>query len=550
MRGWLVAALVFVPALARAQATGDEQPNKGGGDEDQAQKAPPRVEPNVLTPADPLQMSPEVRSRIGSDAGEMPPPATGELKLRIVPYYEESRGDYRLRTVPPFWLEHARGIGTQAGEDRQSLYGLLYYQRRSRRFDTDLAFPLFFHHRDGDDRTTVLGPVVHRQTPESHDNWVFPLVFEGKRKDGGYLHAPLVLMTSHWNSEGAFTIWGPYFRNRTGNDVDSGFVPLWFHGESGDIGGRKNYSLAPPLAFYHRESELEQSSFTVAGPVIIDTDPKRAAYDVVPIFFHVRGRPETGGIRESHTTLFPLFHYGNAGDRSLLWVPGYLRRITPDTDTLITPFYSHALTRNGDEGLRFGGPIVPLFFDYRDKRLQSHAWAIAPLYYQSSSKRGFDVMTPLFGRFESYGISKTTWVFPTLVHSTDESGYETDVHPLLYIGRSGTSSHAVLAPLYWDFKTQSSRATVAFPLVWRFSYSDQTVTQVTGNVVYLQKPVVGGLETQTHIAPFFSWGSSPNGYFWNVLFGLAGYSKDGDTTTLRALWIPIQIGGPKKVSKN
>jgi hypothetical protein len=538
-----------VPSLAFAQPAQpkgqdkDEPKNPPKGDDQQA--APVRNEPNILAPPDPLSMSSETKEKIGSDIDEMPAPPSGDLQRSIVPpYYREWRGDYRFRTIPPFWFEHTRGIGTSQGEDRQSLYGLLYYQRRSQKRETDFFFPLLFRSRVEDDRVLAVGPFGHREAPFAHDNWFAPLVFEGKRKEGGYLHAPLALLSSHWSPEGAFTIWGPYFRNRTGRDVDAGIVPLYFHGESGDVGVQHAYTLIPPLALYRRTKELEQSALTVVGPIIVDTDPKRTAIDVAPFFFHISGHPENGGIRESHTTFFPLLHWGHTDDRSLLWLPGYLRRITPDHDTLISPFYSHTVSRNGDEGLRMAGPLLPILFDYKDKRLESHAFALAPLYYQSRSKRGSDVLTPFFGRFESYGVSRTYWVFPTIMHQSGTAGWETDVYPLAYFGRSGGSAHNVLAPLYWDFKNQSGRTTVQFPFFWRFASSDETITEVAGNTLYLQKPVSGGFDWSIHVLPFVSWGGGPKSSFWNVFEGLVGYSREPDRTTIRLLWLPIQTSGP------
>src|SRR5439155_14478171 len=105
-------------------------------------------------------------------------------------------------------------------EDREALYGLLFYQRRSPKFDADVLFPFAWRVRDGQNHALVLGPIVHREAPGEHDNWLAPLAFTGSRKDGGYFHFPLLLTTSHWGEHGAFTLMGPYFRDRTGTDVD------------------------------------------------------------------------------------------------------------------------------------------------------------------------------------------------------------------------------------------------------------------------------------------------------------------------------------------
>ena len=60
-------------------------------------------------------------------------------------------------------------------DDRASLFGLSYYQRRSPRVDADVLFPIFWHLRYDETYTTVVGPVVHSESPEGHDNWVAPL---------------------------------------------------------------------------------------------------------------------------------------------------------------------------------------------------------------------------------------------------------------------------------------------------------------------------------------------------------------------------------------
>jgi hypothetical protein len=151
-------------------------------------------------------------------------------------------------------------------------------------------------------------------------------------------------------------------------------------------------------------------------------------------------------------------------------------------------------------------------------------------------------LTPVVGRFQRYGQSTTWWAFPTFTFTTDTHGWETDFHPIVYTGRTDDASHTVVAPIYWDFANPKSRTTVGFPVFWRFA-DGQDVTQVAVNTLYMQKPVAGGLDWQFHILPLFSYGHSPDGYFWNVLFGLAGYSRAGVSAEVRALWIPIHVGG-------
>jgi hypothetical protein len=561
----IAAALVLFSGARSVQAQGragqerrrppprsDESKPAPSSDEDDDHAPPMRVEPAIAPPQDPLAVSPEVSEKLGSDWTAGPPAPEGSLHhTRWFPYYEERRGEYRLRLLPPLFVEQTRGLpdpsqaryGVPQTPDTQGLYGLVYYRRRSLALDMDVVFPAFWHVRDGDSHVVVAGPLVHREAPGENDNWLAPLYFQGSRADGGYFHSPLLLTTSHWNPRGAFTLAGLYFRTRTGSDVDMGVAPLVFHGDTGSLeGNRRSYTLIPPLLFYHESHELDSSSMTVVGPVIARSDPKRDVFDVAPLFFHIRGKPESGGVAEEHTTLFPFFHYGHNADTSLFVVPGYYRRVTKTSDTLLSLVYSHVEGRGGATSLTAVGPVVPLWWSYTDRDLDAHAWALAPFAYTYHGPTGHDWLTPVVGRFQRYGQSTTWWAFPTFTFTTDTHGWETDFHPIVYTGRTDDASHTVVAPIYWDFANPKSRTTVGFPVFWRFA-DGQDVTQVAVNTLYMQKPVAGGLDWQFHILPLFSYGHSPDGYFWNVLFGLAGYSRAGVSAEVRALWIPIHVGG-------
>jgi len=546
---------VVPPGPSQSQAPSKKPEGPTPEEQEEVHNAYLRSEPEVAPPAEPLAISPELRAKIGTDWMAGPPSPEGPLEHKWFPYYEERRGDYRLRMVPPLFLEHTRGLpdpsqqqyGVPKTEDTEGLYGLVYYRRRSLNVDMDVVFPAFWRVRDRDNHVLIVGPILHREAPGEHDNWLAPLFFEGERKDGGYFHSPLLLTTSHWDTHEAFTMAGPYFRSRLGTDVTRGVFPFYFGGDNGNVeGNRRTYTLVPPLLYYHNEHELDASTMTVAGPVILQDDPKRSVVDVAPLFFHIGGKPESGGVNEVHTTLFPFFHYGRVGDpanpdETLFILPGYLRRVTKHDDTLLSLFYSHVTTRDGATSLTAAGPVLPMWWNYRDVDLGVHAWAVAPFFYTSDSPAGHDWLTPLVGRFETYGESRTWWAFPTFTFHSDTTGWENDFHPIVYVGRDGDSSHTIVAPVFWDFVNPKSRTTVGFPLYWRFAEGqDESVVQVAANTVYIQKKVAGGTDWQFHLLPLFSYGEDPGGYFWNFLFGLAGYTREGASSTVRALWIPFE----------
>ncbi len=528
----------------------------------QQQKTPgaasPRGEPTAPVVADPLAMSPEMREKIGSDFEARPSTPEGTTKRQFYGlYYQERRGDYRLRMlIPPLYFEQTRGLLDPAhpelgqNPDREGLYGLFYYQRRSQHRSADILFPIFWHLREDDSSLTALGPFVHQESATGHDNWLAPLFFSGNHKakeggDEGYLVIPPLLTFSSWKPESALTISSLYFRTRTGSDVDAGVIPFYFHGDNGNKdGARRTYSLIPPLLFYHSRQEIENATTTVVGPVISTSNNFRDVFDVAPFFFHIVGKPETGGIRESHTTLVPFFHYGHTDDYKLIASPLFLYRRSTDTRTVITPLYSQAMTRSGSAKLEMAGPVVPLWLSYTDKDVDQHTWAILPFLYRNTSHTRNDMLTPLFARFENVGVSRTFWAFPTITASFDSHGYETDVHPIIYVGRNDQSKHTVVAPVYWDFSDSEKRATVGFPLYWRFAdHKDDSVVEVVANTLYTQKRTAEGMNWSFRVLPFFSYGESPSGYFWDVLLGLIGYEKTAQAKYLKALYFPIKVGG-------
>ena len=100
-----------------------------------------------------------------------------------------------------------------------------------------------------------------------------------------------------------------------------------------------------------------------------------------------------------------------------------------------------------------------------------------------------------------------------------------------------------MAPLFWDFAGTRERATIGLPLYYRFSGPD-TLTQVVGNVYYREQRGGNGLHWQLHLFPLFSYQSRPDGHGWNLLYGLAGFTRKGDEVRVRALWVPIPLSRP------
>ena len=103
------------PTKSNTVGPRNPEPTQEDEEEEVRSQVTQRTEPSLPLPANPLAISPELHARIGSDAEGATPSPYGSLRRSFFPYYEESRGDYRFRMVPPLWLEHTRGLPTEAG---------------------------------------------------------------------------------------------------------------------------------------------------------------------------------------------------------------------------------------------------------------------------------------------------------------------------------------------------------------------------------------------------------------------------------------------------
>jgi hypothetical protein len=483
-------------------------------------------------PQNPLEIPPEVRSQIGTDAERERETGRGPRKYRLVipPYYSERSGQYSFKTIFPIWVERKQP------NDRASLFGMLYYNRRSTKYDADILFPLIWHVRDDKETATIVGPVVHREGPGLHDNWFAPLFFEGSRpKGGGYLHIPpLLTFTSH-DHTGGFNVVGLWYCFWKGSSscslhdsesVDLGVPPLFFAGKS----ELTRYEFVPPLLHYYHYNELSDSALNIWGPFIWKHSGETDAFDIFPLFWHSWGK------NEDHYTLFPFVHYGYEGTSHLLVTPLFVSaRGEKGESTFATWGYARYRGRTTFD------LITPLYWRYTDPDIGLWRTMITPLVYLSSSPRGYETgVFPFYFHKKREGLSETTWITPFFRTSHEITGWETDILPILFLGRTYESTHTVVAPFFWDYASPHGRTTIAFPLYWRFA-DDDSVSQLALNTYYHERRVGSALDWEFHFFPAFSYGETPDGHWWNVLFGLAGYTRRGPVAKVRALWIPFTV---------
>lgn len=482
-------------------------------------------------PADPLAMSDETRARIGTDVDHDGEQGKGPKLVRHFygPWYDERSGDYSFRTLFPLWAERKQP------NDRASLFGPLYFQRRSTHHDADVAFPLFWNLRDDATKTTIVGPYVQRKAPGETDHWLAPLVFSGTRPGGSYLHIPPLLTFTRHDDHSGLHIVGPAYCSwkggstctpATADDIDFGLAPFFFAGKS----ERSRYELVPPLLHYFRYDEVEDSSLNVWGPLLWKHTKKGDAFDILPLVFH------SWGPDEDHLTVFPFFHVGHAGASKLFVNPLFLTaRGDNGESTFVTWGYARYRGRTELD------MITPLYWRYADPDIGLERKLLFPFLYSSKSPRGEDTaFFPFWMHSKRPDLTESTWITPFFQHTHDLEGWQTNVHPFLYLGRTNASTHTVVAPFFWDFASPTSRATVAFPFYWRFSDAE-TTSQLALNTYYHERRSRAGTDWEFHFFPAFSYGETPDGHWWNVFYGLAGYTRRGTLTKARVFWVPIPL---------
>jgi len=500
---------------------------------------PPGSEPAL--PEEPLKLTQPTFDAIGSDTQPDSEelgrgPATTRKFYGL--YYQENSDKYQFKLVFPVWAERQMPSRTKPKEtDRASLFAGLYYNRRSAERADDILFPLVWNLRDKltQTRTTIVGPLVNRSAPGESDNWLAPLYFTGTRKTGGYTVIPPLLTYTNHDDQGGFNLVGPLFCSwkggsscdtRTAQNIDFGLAPLYFYGQN----IKTKYEIIPPLLHYYRYNERDLSWTNMWGPYYRRHTQKREIFHLFPLYYSLWGKDER------HTTVLPFFHYGYKGDSWLFASPLF---VAAHSDKGANTFATWLYARH--RGRTELDMVTPLYWAYRDPDIGLNRKILFPFLYSSTSPRESNqAFFPFWGHFERYGISESTWITPFFNHKTDLRGWSTNLYPLVYVGRNVLDTHIVVAPFLWDFASPKSRTTVAFPVFWRFS-DEKEVTQLVGNVYYHEKKLRTGLDWEVHIFPAFSYGETPNGHWWNVLYGLAGYTRQGTATTVRTLWIPTKL---------
>jgi hypothetical protein len=529
------------PGIGATPPGGQSPPKQPAGPETHAASGAddsnkiPTQEPTL--PEDPLTLPKGSKARIGTDFDpeSVEKGRDDEVKRRFYGlYYSEESNKYKFRTAFPLWAER-----TQPG-DRASLFTPFYYNRRSKDHDADILFPLFWRLRNFDTTTTIVGPFGHSEStgapgsPKRSATWAAPLFFQGKSSDGsGYFHIPPLLTFTQYDKTGGLNIAGPAYCKwrggsvcdpRSADKIDMGVAPFYFFGKDES----SEYELFPPLLHYYSYQDLGDTSLNVWGPYVRQHSREKDSTWLLPFYYHSWGK------NEDSLTVLPLFHKSYKGNSHLLVTPLFIDAKDEDgASTFVTWGYAKYRGRTELD------MITPFYWEYRDPDINLKRQVLFPFFYHNVSPRGEDLaILPFYGRFVRPNVSTSTWITPLFRHKTDLTGWETDLFPFLYVGRENKESHTVIAPFFWDFSSPKSRTTIALPFFFRFE-DEESISQLALNTYYHEKK--GTKEWEFHFFPFLNFGETRTGHYWNVFYGLAGYSQEGTKVKMKALYFPITL---------
>jgi hypothetical protein len=548
-------------AADAAEGTSEEGASEEGSSEEgprQGARAP--AEDAAESREQPL--TDEQRARMVPSEGELPDGNDrAPRRFFFPPYLREWGPNHDTTVVFPFFFN-------SRVRDTSWLLIPPYFRLRSPMANTDAVFPLFFRttgsRADGSRySTTVIPPVwVHQSRgPERARTLAygaFPLFsyYENfgttGRLEGEHLVIPALLTFHRWTRTSQQTI-TPLFQY-----VRDGSSTTWTAGPVVPLVARhtspsERWTLIWPLLFFHRSNLVENRHLTVVGPFWTESAPNSLSVNFAPLFFHSHTRTD------SRTTFFPLFHTESSREHFTLAMPlgGYIR--VGGESTLVLPFYqNHRGTSEFDS-------VAPLFFYGRDRRMGTstlqvlnfvhstrptgYSWGLFPLIGRFHEEGRYDTtITPLFGHsYDQTRRASTTWVFPNVHVERSPEHRVTNVYPLVYTAAGRGWHHNVFFPFVWDVgnRSEGRQTTVVAPFYAHVGDRTGFTRWAFPDVFWWQHGSGETLSWGYDIAPFFQYGEPRRGdYYWSVLYGLAGYRRQGSFEQTRVFWATIDNRRP------
>lgn len=528
-------------------------------------------------------------------SGAIPAEPPARSRVLIPPYARSVREGVTTSALFPLYFE-------RHGPALREVLVPGYYLKRSPQLKVDVALALIWSLRGPQQNTFVLPPFYTHRKGKDWGVGLLPLFSTGVFDGHHHTVIPPLLTWIDGDRTKRHTLIGPYFNFKKDDTRFWGLFPLVW----GKRDPNEGFTVVPPLFW----------RFTETDPLHITT--------VVPPFYHLRRKEETSWglaplVFGSHapkarslTLPFLIFHYRRDKAERMVVTPlmSYVR--DDEGTSWLTPVYQ---CKRGDRGYN---AVTPFYFHTWDQRDMSSAKLVPPFFfhwndpgndtlavfpfvyrtYHAGISRGW--LTPLLGHFQTVENHKHTWwALPTIHYGRDDTGFQFNIHPLLYRKKTLDRSHFVLTPIvfdfhkkreqthrralfplwwnfknfkerkfsrvlfpvYWEFekKKQGTRRAVGFPLYWDFRNDlakarttvafpfylrlerGPSVGHAVLNTYYERRSEPNHKSYQFHFFPFVSFGRGQRGTqtdrFWSLFYGLAGYERRGAYRRATLLWL-------------
>jgi hypothetical protein len=390
-------------------------------------------------------------------------------KRSIIPFYFHQPGDSGYRHIVP----------------------LLYFHSWDKHDDTRVQIPFFGWHRDHDthETTTVIPWLLSSYTtsPTEKRFRIWPFVFMGINKDGGGQAALLPLF---WWSKKQGHSWfvAPLLlsggQRDEQKDITEAVIGLFgYYRRHGD---QDTWRILFPLFLQHRTPAAQ----TVIGPLTWarSTSDGHSASVIFPLWWRVHDEK----MGSEHALLLPIFDWQSEQrghtQRLVSLVASYERDDSIGLRQLL--IYAPIIFHRADNK-RTVDVVPPLFTRWSTKDDGGGGLIAGPLVHEHDPSGSTTALFPIYWRFHDNAHDATTHIlFPIAgVHhhtgargafigpafgwssSNGEGGWGAGLAPLVFFGRSGPRSHALLLPLFarWSDSRAGTSATGVGPLFWRTS---------------------------------------------------------------------------------
>ncbi len=354
------------------------------------------------------------------------------------------RGQKPRQTEFNIWpLFFATSYGKRGGAF--TLFPVFHYSRLGKRSLglSLLPVPWMYYKRPGKVAWAVLPLTAGVRTPDKSFVWALPLNFYWRKKH-----------KRHW------TFFPLYYgvTDTKAQRHDSVLFPLFYYSRV----GRHRHRFMSLLATYSRDRKEGWWYFLwTAPPIFFSRDREKEVDLVFPLYLRYHDRLRRSSLyvvppvayykdhRQQNLGIFPLFFY-------------FSDKRTKSYSTLLFPLFYRHRTADGERVTVVG----PWYLRQRKTGWASGLFPVA--FFGSHKKSSYAVVFPLLWHLRNKRKGRTFTLFGNVYATTGPRSWSFGIVPLIFAGRSPTTSHQVIFPLVWWYKNRVTRREfgVVGPAFW------------------------------------------------------------------------------------